>query len=79
MAGWILSALHRYVTDLIVSSDSTTNGHFSDYHRFFSQSAWDIDHLWNLIAISILVWKTRRTEKKKPCSGQHRCRCSCTA
>jgi len=29
MAGWILSARLRYVTDLIVSSDSTTNGHLA--------------------------------------------------
>ncbi len=37
MTGWIISPRHRYITDLIVSSDSTDNGHFSDYHRFFSQ------------------------------------------
>ena len=39
MTGWIMSVRHRYVTDLIVSSDSVGNGHFSDYHRFFSQAA----------------------------------------
>lgn len=50
MTGWILSTRHRYVTDLIVSSDSTSNGHFTDYHRFFSQAVWDIDHLWKLLA-----------------------------
>ena len=50
MTGWILSTRHRYVTDLIVSSDSTTNGHFTDYHRFFSKAAWDIDHLWKILA-----------------------------
>lgn len=50
MTGWILSTRHRYVTDLIVSSDSTTNGHFTDYHRFFSQAVWDIDRLWRLLA-----------------------------
>ena len=50
MTGWILSTRHRYVTDLIVSSDSVGNGHFSDYHRFFSQAVWDIDHLWKLLA-----------------------------
>ncbi len=50
MTGWILSNRHRYVTDLIVSSDSTTNGHFTDYHRFFSQAVWDIDRLWRLLA-----------------------------
>jgi len=50
MTGWILSVRHRYVTDLIVSSDSVGNGHFSDYDRFFSQAVWDIDHLWKLLA-----------------------------
>jgi hypothetical protein len=50
MTGWILSVRHRYVTDLIVSSDSVGNGHFSDYHRFFSQAVWDIDQLWNVLA-----------------------------
>jgi len=55
MTGWILSARHRYVTDLIVSSDSTTNGHFTDYHRFFSKAVWDIDHLWKLLAQLIVA------------------------
>ena len=50
MTGWILSTRHRYVTDLIVSSDSVGHGHFSDYHRFFSQAAWKIDDLWRLLA-----------------------------
>ena len=50
MTGWILSVRHHYVTDLIVSSDSVGNGHFSDYHRFFSQAALKIDDLWRLLA-----------------------------
>lgn len=54
MTGWILSTRHRYVTDLIVSSDSVNNGHFSDYHRFFSKSVWDIDHLWKLLTLLIV-------------------------
>ncbi len=54
MTGWILSTRHRYVTDLIVSSDSVGNGHFSDYHRFFSHAVWDIDHLWKLLAPLII-------------------------
>jgi hypothetical protein len=48
--GWILSVRHRYVTDLIISSDSVDNGHFSDYHRFFSHAKWDIDELWKHLA-----------------------------
>ena len=31
MTGWIISTRHRYVTDLIVSSNSVGNGHFSDF------------------------------------------------
>jgi hypothetical protein len=54
MTGWILSVRHRYVTDLIVSSDSVGHGHFSDYHRFFSQAAWKIDGLWRLPAKLII-------------------------
>ncbi len=54
MTGWILSVRHRYVTDLIISSDSVGHGHFSDYHRFFSQAVWDIDHLWKLLATLIV-------------------------
>jgi hypothetical protein len=50
MTGWILSTRHRYVTDLIVSSDSVGNGHFSDYHRFFSHARWNIDDLWKHLA-----------------------------
>ena len=54
MTGWILSMRHRYVTDLIITSDSVGNGHFSDYHRFFSQAVWNIDHLWKLLAYLIV-------------------------
>lgn len=54
MTGWILSFRHRYITDLIVSSDSVANGHFSDYHRFFSHAVWDIDQLWRLLALLIV-------------------------
>jgi hypothetical protein len=54
MTGWILSVRHRYITDLIISSNSVGNGHFSDYHRFFSQAVWDIDHLWKLLATLIV-------------------------
>lgn len=50
MTGWIVSTRHRYVTDLIVSSDSVGNGHFSDYHRFFSHAVWCIDELWKVLA-----------------------------
>ena len=60
MTGWIASPRHRYFTDLIISSDSVHNGHFSDYHRFFSQAVWDIDQLWKLLAkliVSTLVGK----------------------
>lgn len=55
MVGWIVSHRHRFVTDLIISSDSVGNGHFSDYHRFFSQAKWKIDDLWKLLAVTLVV------------------------
>jgi hypothetical protein len=54
-AGWILSFRHRYVTDLIISSDSVGNGHFSDYHRFFSHARWNIDDLWKHLALILVA------------------------
>lgn len=54
MAGWILSMRHRFVTDLIITSDSVDNGHFSDYHRFFSQAKWDIDDVWRILASTLI-------------------------
>jgi hypothetical protein len=54
MTGWVLLTRHRYVTDLIGSSDSVGHGHFSDDHRFFSQAAWKINNLWRLLAKLII-------------------------
>ena len=54
MTGWILSHRHRYVTELIQSSDSTHKGHHSRYHRFFSQAAWCLDTL-SLFLVRLLV------------------------
>lgn len=54
MTGWVLSHRHRYVTELIQSSDSTHNGHHSCYHRFFSHAAWSLDDL-SLFLVRLLV------------------------
>jgi SRSO17 transposase len=58
VTGWILSQRHRYVTELIFSSGHVGDGHWSRFHRFFSQAAWDIDtfsmHLAKLV-VSILA------------------------
>jgi len=50
MTGWVLSYRHRYVTELIQSSDCTRKGHHSRYHRFFSAAAWSLDTLCWLLA-----------------------------
>ena len=50
MTGWIYSYRHRYVTELIQSSDCTRNGHHSRYHRFFSAASWCLDTLSCLLA-----------------------------
>jgi DDE superfamily endonuclease len=43
IAGWVLSQRHRFITEVIFSSDNVGNGHWSRFHRFFSHAAWDID------------------------------------
>jgi hypothetical protein len=57
MTGWVLSHRRRFVTDLIWSSGSTRRGHHSRYHRFFSQSVWELDSLsWMLAKLVISVF-----------------------
>jgi len=50
VTGWCLSFRHRFVTELIQSSGSTHQGHFSNYHRFFSQAAWCLNTLCMMLA-----------------------------
>lgn len=54
MTGWVLSPRHRYVTELIWSSFKTRNGHHSRYHRFFSQSVWELDCLSHTLAVLLI-------------------------
>ena len=57
MVGWGLTHRRRFVTDLIWSSGSLQQGHFSCYHRFFSQAKWDIDTLsWVLARLLVRVF-----------------------
>jgi hypothetical protein len=48
--GWCLSFRHRYVTELIQSAAAVHRGHHSRYHRFFSNAAWSIDDLYEVLA-----------------------------
>ncbi len=50
LAGWVLSHRHRYVTELIFSSDSVGKGHFSRFHYFFAYASWCLDHLFEVLA-----------------------------
>jgi SRSO17 transposase len=50
MTGWVLSHRRRFVTELIWSSGCTRRGHHSGYHRFFSQAAWLLDGLCEVLA-----------------------------
>src|SRR3954471_7730901 len=54
MTGWTLSFRHRFVTELIQSSDSTRQGHHSRFHRFFSHAAWELQQLWYFLARLLL-------------------------
>jgi len=55
MTGWLLSHRRRFVTDLIWSSDSVREGHFSKYHRFFSQASWELDTMSRTLAWLIVT------------------------
>ena len=58
MTGWVLSHRHRYVTDLIVSSDATRDGAWCNFHRFFNRYKWSLDEVCRVTAklvISTLV------------------------
>lgn len=55
LTGWCLSFRHRFITELILSSDSTGNGHHSCYHRFFSQACWSMDTFWYYLARLLLA------------------------
>jgi hypothetical protein len=48
MTGWVL--WHRYVTDLIVSSDATDQGAWCNFHRFFSRYKWSLDEVCRVTA-----------------------------
>lgn len=54
MTGWCLSPRRRFITELILSSGSTHDGHHSGYHRFFSQASWSLDFLWRVLACLLL-------------------------
>src|SRR3954451_15456334 len=46
LTGWCLSFRQRFITELILASGSTHDGHHSCYHRFFSEAVWSVDSLW---------------------------------
>ena len=50
MTGWVLSHRRRFVTELIQSAGCVGKGHHSRYHRFFSQSVWELDELSRILA-----------------------------
>src|ERR1041384_1707628 len=45
VTGWVITHRRRYITDIIFSGGNLLNGHWSNFHRFFSHAAWDIDVL----------------------------------
>src|SRR3954451_3750326 len=54
LTGWLLSHRRRVITDLIRSSDSLREGHFTRYHRFFSQASWELDGLSRVLAVVLI-------------------------
>jgi hypothetical protein len=57
LTGWCLTPRRRFITELILSSDSAHTGHHSRYHRFFSLASWSLEFLWWVVArLLILVF-----------------------
>ena len=52
--GWVLSHRHRFITDVIFSGGNVANGHWSRFHRFFSDAAWDLDTLNMCLALLVV-------------------------
>jgi len=52
-AGWVLSHRHRFITDIIFSGGNVANGHWSRFHRFFSDASWSLDHLNMCLAVLV--------------------------
>src|SRR5471030_1217165 len=52
--GWVLSHRHRFITDVIFSGGNIANGHWSRFHRFFSDAAWDLDTLNMCLALLVV-------------------------
>ncbi len=50
MTGWVLSHRHRYISDLIVSSDATRDGDWSRFYRFFNRYKWSLDDVCEIVA-----------------------------
>ena len=53
-SGWVLSHRHRFITDVIFSGGNIANGHWSRFHRFFSDAAWDLDTLNMVLALLVV-------------------------
>ena len=52
-AGWTLSHRHRFITDIIFSGGNVANGHWSRFHRFFSDASWSLDLLNMCLAMLV--------------------------
>jgi hypothetical protein len=52
-SGWVLSHRHRYITDVIFSGGNVANGHWTRFHRFFSDASWDLDFLNMCLALIV--------------------------
>jgi DDE superfamily endonuclease len=51
--GWVLSPRHRFITEVIFSGGNVGNGHWSRFHRFFSDAVWDFDTLKMHLALLV--------------------------
>ena len=70
MTGWTLSHRHRFVTDLILSAGAVGKGHFSNYHRFFSQYVWELDELSKVLTLLLVRLFARSAVPLEDCPSR---------
>jgi hypothetical protein len=49
LTGWALSSRHRFITECIFTAGQVGIGHWSNYHRFFSQYVWS----WDVVCLRL--------------------------
>lgn len=54
MAGWVLCTARRTITGILPFADPCCRHAHDAYHRFFPDSRWDMDRLWQILTLMLV-------------------------